>query len=132
VLDTYRALLIPGRMPRNLSARDLSRAPLIWWDTFNDGVLRSDSRSDMKYTDEQIFNALGSFFVQEGTVREAAIAVTPDTDIIAEGLVDSLGIFRLIAFVEEKFTVTIEPDEVLLENFQTLRALRNLIVKKLG
>jgi len=28
--------------------------------------------------------------------------------------------------------VTIEPDEVLLENFQTLRALRNLIVTKLG
>jgi acyl carrier protein len=86
----------------------------------------------MKYTDEQIFDALGSFFVQEGTGREAAIAVTPDTDVIAEGLVDSLGIFRLIAFVEEKFMVTIEPDEVLLENFQTLRALRNLIAKKLG
>ena len=85
----------------------------------------------MKYTDEQIFNALGSFFVQEGTSHGAALAVTPDTDIIGEGLVDSLRIFKLIAFVEEKFTVTIEPDEVLLENFQTLRALRNLIVKKL-
>jgi acyl carrier protein len=86
----------------------------------------------MNYTDEQIFNALASFFVQEGTGREAAIAVAPDTDIIAEGLVDSLGIFKLISFVEETFPVTIEPDEVLLENFQTLRALRNLIVRKLG
>ena len=69
----------------------------------------------MKYTDEQIFNALASFFAQEATSRGEAIAVTPDTDIIGEGLVDSLGIFKLIAFVEEKFTVTIEPDEVLLE-----------------
>lgn len=86
----------------------------------------------MNYTDEQIFNTLASFFVQEGTGREAAITVAPDTDIVGEGLVDSLGIFKLIAFVEETFKVTIEPDEVLLENFQTLRALRNLIVKKLG
>ena len=86
----------------------------------------------MKYTDEQIFNALASFFAQEGTSPGAPIAVAPDTDIIGEGLVDSLGIFKLIAFVEETFTVTIEPDEVLLENFQTLRAVRNLIVKKLG
>ena len=59
-------------------------------------------------------------------------AVTPDTDVIGQGLIDSLGIFKLIAFVEERFAVTIEPDEVLLENFQTLRALRNLIAKKLA
>ncbi len=86
----------------------------------------------MKYTDEQIFGALTSFFVQDGINRQGTIAVAPDTDIIGQGLVDSLGIFKLVAFVEESFEVTIEPDEVLLENFQTLRALRNLIVKKLG
>jgi acyl carrier protein len=85
----------------------------------------------MKYTDEQIFDTLASFFVQEGANRDAAPAVAPDTDIIGQGLVDSLGIFKLIAFVEEKFKVTIEPDEVLLENFQTLQSLRNLIVAKL-
>jgi acyl carrier protein len=86
----------------------------------------------MSYTDEQIFNTLAGFFAQDGTDRADAIAVAPDTDIIGEGLVDSLGIFKLIAFVEEAFAVTIEPEEVLLENFQTPRALRNLIVKKLG
>jgi acyl carrier protein len=85
----------------------------------------------MKYADEQIFDTLARFFAQDAG-REAAIAVAPDTDIVGEGLVDSLGIFKLIAFVEEAFKITIEPDEVLLENFQTLRALRNLIVKKLG
>jgi acyl carrier protein len=86
----------------------------------------------MKYTDEQIFDSLASFFVQQGMSREGAVAVTPDTDVIGQGLIDSLGIFKLIAFVEERFAVTIEPDEVLLENFQTLRALRNLIAKKLA
>ena len=85
----------------------------------------------MSYTDQQIFDALQSFFAQERS-GQGAIAVAPDTDIIGEGLVDSLGIFRLIAFVEETFKVSIEPDEVLVENFQTPRALRNLIVKKLA
>jgi acyl carrier protein len=42
-----------------------------------------------------------------------------------------LGIFKLVAFVEETFKVAIAPDEVLLENFQTPRAVRNLIVRKL-
>jgi acyl carrier protein len=85
----------------------------------------------MNYTDEQIFTTLASFFAHEGAARQEASVVAPDTDIIAEGLVDSLGIFKLIAFVEEKFAVSIEPDEVLIENFQTLRAVRNLIAKKL-
>ena len=83
-------------------------------------------------TDQQIFDTLARFFAGEEPRREAAIVVAPDTDIIGEGLVDSLGIFKLIAFVEEEFKITIQPDEVLLENFQTLRALRHLIVKKLG
>ena len=85
----------------------------------------------MTYTDQQIFDTLARFFSQELPGREGAVAVTPDTDIIGEGLVDSLAIFKLIAFVEETFGITIAPDEVLLENFQTLRAVRNLIVKKL-
>jgi acyl carrier protein len=85
----------------------------------------------MSSRDEQIFGKLASFFAQDGATRQGAVTVAPDTDIIGQGLIDSLGIFKLIAFVEENFGVTIEPDEVLLENFQSLRALRNLIVKKL-
>ena len=85
----------------------------------------------MKHSDKQIFDVLASFFAQTGTSQEGANAVAPDTDIIGQGLVDSLGIFKLIAFVEQRFAITIEPDEVLIENFQTPRALRNLIVKKL-
>ena len=86
----------------------------------------------MKYTDEQIFNTLASFLASAGMSPAEAINIAPDTDIVGEGLVDSLGIFKLVAFVEETFKVTIEPDEVLLENFQTPRALRNLIVRKLA
>ncbi|HTP45713.1 MAG TPA: acyl carrier protein [Casimicrobiaceae bacterium] len=85
----------------------------------------------MKYTDQQIFAGLAGFLAKEGARGEGAIAIAPETDIVGQGLVDSVAIFKLIAFVEEKFAVTIEPDEVLLENFKTLQALRNLIVRKL-
>jgi acyl carrier protein len=85
----------------------------------------------MKYTDEQIFDGLAAFLAKEGTRGEGGIAIAPETDIVGQGLVDSVAIFKLIAFVEEKFAVTIEPEEVLLENFKTLQALRNLIVRKL-
>jgi hypothetical protein len=56
----------------------------------------------MSQTDQQI--TLARCFAQEGTGREGAIAVAPDTDIIGEGLVDSLGILKLIASVPAKCT----------------------------
>ena len=85
----------------------------------------------MKYTDEQIFDALAAFIAKDGPGGEKVAAIAPETDIVGQGLVDSVGIFKLITFLEEKFGITIEPEEVLLENFSTLQALRNLIVKKL-
>ncbi|HEX7270687.1 MAG TPA: acyl carrier protein [Casimicrobiaceae bacterium] len=85
----------------------------------------------MKYTDEQIFDALAAFLAKDGAGGQNVVAIAPDTDIVGQGLVDSVGIFKLITFVEEKFGITIEPNEVLLENFKTLQALRNLIVRKL-
>ena len=94
--------------------------------------MRGASGRKMKYTDQQIFDTLARFFAQDETSREAGFDIAPDTDVVGAGLVDSVAIFKLIAFMEEAFAITIEPDEVLLENFQTLRVLRNLIVQKLG
>jgi acyl carrier protein len=91
--------------------------------------LRSASSGATTGAREQIVDALAAF-VREEAVRDEAIG--PGTDIIGEGLVDSVGIFKLIAFVEERFGVTIEPHEVLLENFRTLGTLANLIVGKLS
>jgi acyl carrier protein len=86
----------------------------------------------MSYTDQQIFDTLARFFAQDEASPETAFVVEPDTDIVGAGLVDSMAIFRLIAFVEEEFAITIGPEEIVLENFQTLRAVRSLIVRKLG
>jgi len=72
----------------------------------------------MSHTDQQIVDTLARFSVQARTGREGAIAIAPDTDIIGEGLVDSLGIFKLIAFVEEAFKIAIAPAEVLLEKWR--------------
>ena len=86
----------------------------------------------MSYTDQQIFDTLASFFTREEARGDRAITVAPDTNIIDEGLVDSLEIFKLIAFVEESFEIEIAAAEVLLENFQTLEALRRLVSAKLN
>ncbi len=56
-----------------------------------------------------------------------------DTDLlIDQGIIDSMGIIVLLGFLEEKFAVRIEGDELLPENFATLAAISTLVDKKNG
>ncbi len=54
-----------------------------------------------------------------------------DESLIDSGIVDSLGLLRLMAFVEKEFNVAIEDDEVIGENFQTINVMKALIERKL-
>jgi len=57
-------------------------------------------------------------------------AVDPDEDLIERGLIDSLGIIELLSFIDDKFGVSLPPDEVVPENFRSVRALAALIEAK--
>jgi len=55
-----------------------------------------------------------------------------DTDLLIEdGIIDSMGIMVLLGYLEDKFAVQIEGDELLPENFATLAAISTLVEKKI-
>jgi len=53
-----------------------------------------------------------------------------DTDIFGGGLVNSLFAMQLITFLEKEFAITIENQDLKLDNFRTVNAMLNLIKKK--
>lgn len=54
-----------------------------------------------------------------------------DTDKLLEsGIVDSLGILDLVAFLESIFQVHISDEELLPENFQTVEAIARFVERK--
>ncbi|MRR55346.1 MAG: acyl carrier protein [Deltaproteobacteria bacterium] len=56
-----------------------------------------------------------------------------DTDLlIEEGIIDSMGIMLLLDFLEAKYAVHIDGEELLPENFATLAAISGLVEKKTG
>ena len=50
-----------------------------------------------------------------------------DTRLVEEQIIDSLGIFQLVDFFESSFGVSIEPEQIVLENFESLTAIEALI-----
>ena len=54
-----------------------------------------------------------------------------DLRLIEEDVIDSLGIFSLVEFIDERFRIEIEPEEITIENFGTLRGIEALVRRKL-
>jgi acyl carrier protein len=66
----------------------------------------------------------------QGTAAARATGeVTPDTELIAQGILDSIEILNLVSFLEERFGMTLPIDEFIPENFQTPRAIAQLVVR---
>jgi len=53
-----------------------------------------------------------------------------DELLIGAGIVDSLGILKLVSFIEEKFGIEVLDEELIPENFQTINDISNLIKTK--
>lgn len=47
-------------------------------------------------------------------------SVNEDDTLLMDGVVDSLGMVRFIAFIEETFDLEIPPEDVIIENFYTI------------
>ena len=57
-------------------------------------------------------------------------SIGPDEDLLEQGIVDSLGVIKLIVFVEDTFGIKIVDEDMVPENFQTLSLLEKFIEQK--
>jgi acyl carrier protein len=54
-----------------------------------------------------------------------------EDQLIELGIIDSLGIMTLLAFVEERFSLQISGDDLIPENFGSIAAISDLIERQL-
>ena len=53
-----------------------------------------------------------------------------EADLIDSGIIDSLGIFQLVAFLEERFGIAIGDEEITPENFGSVMAIERLVASR--
>ncbi len=54
-----------------------------------------------------------------------------ETHLLREGIVDSIGIIKLVRLIEERFEFAVEPGELVLHNFESIGAIRDYVLKRL-
>ena len=55
-----------------------------------------------------------------------------DASFLEEGIVDSTGVLELVMFVEEAFAITVEDEEIVPENFDSVNRLARYVRLKKG
>ena len=56
--------------------------------------------------------------------------IGPDTEFLENGILDSTGVLELVGFLEEKFGIRVEDDEVVPNNMNSLEKITLYISKK--
>lgn len=70
-------------------------------------------------------------FVLEYAAGRGVTEVKDDDSLLQMNVIDSLGVFRLIAFLEETFALTVEESDMVPENFQSLNDIERFVASKL-
>lgn len=63
-------------------------------------------------------------------VGQSDLALEADENILTSGLIDSLGIMRVVTFIEDEFGIAIPPEDVTIEHFRTVQHLANYLDQK--
>jgi acyl carrier protein len=58
-------------------------------------------------------------------------SIDPDESLVTGGILDSLGLLRLVSFLESQFGITFEDGEVIPNHFETINAIKTLVESKL-
>ncbi len=75
---------------------------------------------------KSIESRLREFLLQLPAARKIR-DLKPGDSLFQRGLLDSMGVIKTVAFCEETFGIEIRDEEVLPENFESMRALSRLI-----
>ena len=71
-------------------------------------------------------------FINDEISLDPTQEITLDTDLLLTGLVDSLGVVEVVAWIEEQVDAPVDPTDVVLENFQTVQRMIDFMARSFG
>jgi acyl carrier protein len=79
----------------------------------------------------KVEDVVRTYIIEELLHGNAPDELNATTYLIEEQIIDSLGIFEVVAFLQERFGIVIDAEDVTIENFETLDSICQLVDSKL-
>ena len=67
--------------------------------------------------------ALRNYVCTELLGNGTGTEIDDEENLLLSGLVDSMGMMRLVLYIEENFSVAVPPEDVTIENFSTISSI---------
>jgi acyl carrier protein len=83
----------------------------------------------MKMT-EDVLERVRAYVLKDFLYARPDVSLGEEDSLLTNGIIDSMGIMELIAFVESEFAITIEDEEITEENLGTLGAIARFVAGK--
>ena len=71
-------------------------------------------------------------FVVENFLFGEANGLKDDTSFLEEGIIDSTGILELVTYLEDEFSITVEDEELIPENLDSIGNVTNFLERKIS
>jgi len=78
----------------------------------------------------EIESLLKKFIAEKLLVSEEGFQYGNDVSFLAEGIIDSIGVMELVSYVGDTFNITVDPQEVVPENFDSVSRLVDYVQRK--
>lgn len=70
------------------------------------------------------------FLLAEIAADSGKLSLDPEEDLLGQGIIDSLGILKLVTFLEDDHGIKVMDEEVVPENFQSLNSVVRFVEQK--
>jgi len=78
----------------------------------------------------QVKDQIREFILRDLASAKGVSSFSDSESLMESGVIDSLGIFRLVAFLEETFRVRIGDEEITHDNLKSVDSIEQLVLSK--
>jgi len=71
-------------------------------------------------------------FIRTELLHGRSVNFDADQDLLSAGIIDSLGILRLVAFMEDQLGIQVLDEDVVFENFSSIKVMNDYVCGRLA
>ena len=81
---------------------------------------------------EQIRQSIKKFILENILFEDKEDILNYDDSFLKKGILDSTGILEVVSFIEEKFNISVDDEELIPENLDSVNNLTRFVNEKIG
>ena len=76
----------------------------------------------------QVKDRIREYVLEEFAKTKGIMQITDQEILTKNGVIDSMGIFRLVSFLEDEFNVRVGDEEITHDNLESIDAIERLVI----